>query len=132
MTKSFLVPFVLLVCVACKTTSLGSAKPISAGALTEDYARSAAAVRSKYDGKEIIVRGYAAQSATMPDVNADQGLVSLEEKESRSGAKVACWFSKEQAPEFSRITGDQYLTVRGVFSGERGMDLRFCKLVTVD
>jgi len=68
----------------------------------------------------------------MPQPDADQGLVLLQEKESQSVSKVICWFSREQATEFSKIKGDQYLTVRGIFNGERGVELKFCKLVKVE
>jgi len=132
MTKSLLVAFVLLACAACQIACFGSSKPVAAGALSDEYERSTVSVRSKYDGKEIFVRGYAMNPATMPQPDADQGLVFLQEKESQSVSKVICWFSREQATEFSKIKGDQYLTVRGIFNGERGVELKFCKLVKVD
>lgn len=132
MAKSLLVSFVLIVCAACQTASLGRANPVSAGALTAEYERSTADVRNRYDGKEIVVRGYTVKPATMPQPDADQGLVLLEEEERQSVSKVTCWFSKEQATEFSKITGGQYLTVRGVFNGERGVELKFCKLMKID
>ena len=132
MTKSLLVPFVLLACAACQIASFGSSKPVAAGALSAEYQRSTGSVRNKYDGKEILVRGYAQNPATLPQPDADQGLVFLQEKESQSVSKVICWFSREQATEFSKIKGDQYLTVRGIFNGERGVELKFCKLVKVE
>jgi len=132
MTKSLLVPLVLLACAACQIASLGSSKPVAAGALSAEYQRSTLSVRNKYDGKEVIVWGYVLNPATMPQSDNDQGLVFLEEKGSQSVSKVICWFSREQATEFSRIKGDQYLTVRGVFNGERGVELKFCKLIKVD
>jgi hypothetical protein len=131
MTKSLLLSFVFLTCAACQTASLG-AKPVSAGALTTEYQKSIASVRNRYDGKEIIVWGYTLNPPEMPPPAADQGLVLLEDNGSVSVSKVACWFSKEQATEFSKIKGNQYLTVRGVFNGERGVDLKFCKLVKID
>jgi hypothetical protein len=132
MSKSLLVPFVLLAFAACQTASIGFPKPVAAGALSDEYQKSTASARSKYDGKEIIVRGYAVNPATLPQPDDDQGLIFLEEKESQSVSKVICWFSREQATEFSKIKGDQYLTVRGIFNGERGVELKFCKLVKVD
>jgi putative nucleic acid binding protein len=132
MTKSLVVPFVLLACAACQIASPGSSKPVAAGALSAEYQRSIGSVRNKYDGREILVRGYAKNPATMPQPDADQGLVFLQEKESQSVSKVICWFSREQAPEFSKIKGDQFLTVRGIFNGERGVELKFCKLVKIE
>src|ERR1051326_4116955 len=132
MTKSLLVPFVLLACAACQIAFPGSSPPGAAGALSAEYQRSIGSVRNKYDGREILVRGYAKNPATMPQPDADQGLVFLQEKESQSVSKVICWFSREQAPEFSKIKGDQFLTVRGIFNGERGVELKFCKLVKIE
>ena|SRR5215467_9430619 len=132
MSKSLLAPFVLMACVACQTASVGSAKSVAAGALTDEYRNSITSARSKYEGKEITVRGYAENPPTMPELDADQGSVFLQEKESQPVSRVTCWFSKEQAKEFSNIKGGQYLTVRGVFNGERGVELRFCKLLRVE
>ncbi|HVF46553.1 MAG TPA: hypothetical protein VNA17_03205 [Pyrinomonadaceae bacterium] len=33
---------------------------------------------------------------------------------------------------FSKIKGGQYVTVRGVFSGEIGATLKFCNLVEIE
>jgi hypothetical protein len=41
----------------------------------------------------------------------------LEDNDSQSVSKVAFWFSKEQAVEFSRIKDDQYLTYLGLRQG---------------
>ena len=89
-------------------------------------------MRGKYDGKEIIVRGYTSTTATLPRAGDDQGSVLLEEKGHESGRQVACWFSKEQTAEFSKIKGGQYVTVKGVFNGEAGAELKFCKLIGTD
>jgi hypothetical protein len=106
--------------------------PVSARTLADEYERSSAAVRSKYDGKEIIVRGYTLIAAAMPREGDDQGSILLEEKERGPTRPVACWFSKDQAEQFSKIKGGQYVTVKGIFNGEAGADLKFCKLVKVD
>ena len=89
-------------------------------------------MRSKYDGKEITVRGYTLVAATMPQPGADQGSVLLEDKEIKPQRQVACWFSKDQIDQFSQIKGGQYVTVRGVFNGEAGAELKFCKLVSIE
>ena len=89
-------------------------------------------MRSKYDGKEITVRGYTLIAATMPQPGADQGSVLLEEKEIKPQRRVACWFSQDQIAQFSKIKGGQFITVKGVFNGEAGADLKFCKLVKIE
>jgi tRNA_anti-like len=116
----------------CQRAALGSREAISAESLIEEYEKSSAAVRSNYDGKEITVRGYAVIAAKMPQPGDDQGSVLLEEQERRLARRVACWFSKDHSEQFSKIKGEQYLTVRGIFNGEAGPDLKFCKLVKIE
>jgi hypothetical protein len=106
--------------------------PVSARALADEYEQSTAAVRRKYDGKEIVVRGYTGTSASLPGVGADQGSVLLEEKEGKSYRQVVCWFSSEQVSKFSEIRGQQYIIVQGVFNGEAGADLKFCTLLKIE
>jgi hypothetical protein len=130
--KSLPVLFGLMTWMSCQPASLGSQKPVSAGVLSEEYDRSSAAVRSKYDGKEIIVRGYTLIAATMPRSSDDQGSVLLEEKERTSARRVACRFSRDQAEQFSQIKGGQYVTVKGIFNGEAGAELKFCRLVKIE
>ena len=90
-----------------------------------------AAARHKYDGKELSVRGLVLSNASLPLNGADQGSVWLEETD-ETGGKVGCWFSREQAAEFSKIRGGQQLTIKGIFNGEAGVELKFCRLVKVE
>ena len=116
----------------CQNSSFDSSRPIPVQKLAEEYERSSAAVRSRLDGREITIRGYAEVPAVMPAPDADQGSVQLEDKELKSTRRVVCWFSKEQSENFSKVRGEQYITVRGVFNGEGGADLKFCKLVGLE
>jgi hypothetical protein len=100
--------------------------------LAEEYEESKANARAKYDGKEIVVRGFAATAAKMPQAGVDQGSVSLKEKASDSALEVTCWFSRDQTQEFSRIKSGDYITVKGVFNGEAGAELKFCKLIKTE
>jgi putative nucleic acid binding protein len=124
----------LLTLAACENRSWGSSKPLSAAALSEDYEKSRAQVRSKYDGKEIFVTGYAATAATLPKSGEDQGSVCLTEKDQSASAehRVTCWLSRDQTAEFSKVKAGQPLTVKGVFNGEAGVELKFCKLVKLE
>ena len=122
----------LLTCTSCQPASSRENLPVSARTLAEEYDRSRAAVRSKYDGKEITVRGYALTTATIPHDGDDQGSVLLEERERKLTRPVACWFSKDQVDQFSKIKGGQFITVKGIFNGEAGADLKFCKLVKIE
>src|SRR6266550_2378581 len=105
---------------ACQAASSRAPLSVSARTLADEYERSSAAVRGKYDGKEIIVSGYAMIAAAMPREGDDQGSVLLEEKGRNASLQVACWFSKEQAEQFAKIKGGQYVTVKGIFNGEAG------------
>lgn len=116
--------------MACQAASSRETLPVSARSLAEEYERSRAAVRSRYDGKEITVRGYTLIGATMPQPGADQGSVLLEERDLSSPRQVACWFSKDQAEQFSQVKAGQYITVKGVFNGEAGADLKFCNVLS--
>ena len=130
--KNLLLMISLLTWISCQPASLSSPKPISVRSLAEEYERSVAAVRGKYDGKEIVVQGYVLAAATMPPTGDDQGSVLLEEKEGKQAPSVACWFSKEQAQQFLRIQSGQHITVKGIFNGEGGAQLKFCKLIRVE
>ncbi len=123
----------LLASMSCQPASLGSTKPISVRTLAEEYQQSSTDVRTKYDGKEITVRGYTAEAAIMPQPgDDDEGLVLLEEKDRKPAQQVACWFSRDQAEQFSTTKSGQFITVKGIFNGEAGADLRFCKLVKIE
>ena len=117
---------------ACQTSALSSSKAITAGALCAEYQQSNANARSKYDGKELFVRGYVETAPRAPRPDDDQGSVALKEKEDAAARGVTCWFSREQTTDFSRIKGGEYITVKGVFTGEDGPELKFCKLVKID
>ena len=130
--KDALILLSLTMLTACQSALLSGQKPVSAGALTDEYEKSRDAARRKYDGKEIIVRGYALTGANMPPSAAEQGSVRLKEAGRERFTQVTCWFSQEQAPEFSKVHGSQYLTVKGIFNGESGAELKFCKLLKVE
>jgi tRNA_anti-like len=117
---------------SCQTASSGELQPISAADLTQAYSRARADVRRRYDGKEIVVRGYISNSAVMPQGPEGQGSLSIEVRRDESLPKVICWFSNDQQEEFSKINGGRYVTVKGVFNGEAGLDLKFCKVLEME
>ena len=129
MVKLLVALISLVTLASCQTSSVGSAKPLSPAALSHDYEKSPAEVRRKYDGREITVTGYTVEAAMVPEPGDDQGLVLLAERDSKPAQQVACWFSEDQAAQFATIEGGQLITVQGIFNGESGVDLRFCKLV---
>ena len=116
----------------CQQPSLGTPSPLSASHLAEEYERSHVDVRNKYEGKEIIVQGYVLAAASFPGEGDVQGSVLLQAGEGKSTPPVACWFSKDQRRHFSRVRGGQLIAVKGVFTGEAGVELKFCKLLKAD
>jgi len=128
---SLLAVLSLTLLTACQAASSGQPEPVTAGTLTKEYQESTTYARRKYDGREITVKGPAMTTAMMPAIGGDQGVIFLEEKEANPPRRVSCWFSKDQADQFSKVKGGQFVTVKGVFNGEAGVELRFCKLVKV-
>jgi len=108
------------------------APTLSAGTLLREYQQSRNDARQKYDGKEISVRGLAQSAATLPLDGADEGSVWLQESVRDPSGKVGCWFSSQQAADFSKIVSGQHVTIKGVFNGEAGVELKFCRLLKVE
>ena len=119
-----------LLVAGCRSTA-SATDPLAAGVLLREYQQSATRARQKYDGKEISVQGFAFSAATLSP-NADQGSVWLQEANRASAAKVGCWFSRQQSADFSQIRSGQHLTIKGIFNGESGVELKFCRLVKVE
>jgi len=126
--------FVILLSFAalsgCQSASSESRSSIDAATLVREYESATAEIRRRYDGKEIVIRGYAVANAVMPGEGADQGSIIL--RESDRSAPLTCWFSREQIREFAKIKGDQFVVVKGVFAGEAGAQLKFCKLIKIE
>ena len=123
--RSVFSTLISLALIGCQSAS---SIPISVGSLLAEYDQSSARAREKYDGKEISVQGFALTSASLP-ADADQGSVWLEESRNEAAGKIGCWFSRQQAADFSQVRSGQHLTIRGVFNGESGVQLKFCRLV---
>jgi hypothetical protein len=118
--------------MSCQSASSREPLPISAGTLVGEFEKSRAATRSKYDGKEILVSGNALATPRIPQGRDDQGSVLLDEKDLNPQRRVVCWFSQGQSEQFSQVRAGQLITVKGVFNGEEGVELKFCKLVRIE
>jgi hypothetical protein len=129
--KGTLVSLSFALMAACQSASSESTSAVAVGSLIEQYEKSSANMRGAYDGKEITVRGYTISPAVMPG-DKDQGQVMLHDQSVQPGRAVTCWFSRGQITEFSKVRGRQYVTVKGVFTGERGAQLKFCKLIKIE
>lgn len=71
-------------------------------------------------------------TAMMPPSGSEEGLIFLEERGASPPRRVSSWFSKDQAEQFAKIKAGQYITVKGIFNGEAGAELKFCKLVKIE
>lgn len=131
MLKTIVISTIAILAAACQSLSPAFQQTLSAGDLTAEYVRSKADVRQKYDGKEVSVRGYAPVQASMPRDDEYEGLLRLEEEKNFS-LQVLCRFTRNEASKFAAIKGGEYVTVKGVFNGERGTELRFCTLVNIE
>ena len=117
---------------ACESSQSKGVSTVSAGNLSDEYAESRSTVRNRYDGKEITVRGYAPSGSKLPRSDDEQGSVLMDERGREPSRAIVCWFSPQQAAEFSKIKGGELLIVKGVFNGETRAELRFCKLIGVE
>ena len=126
--KSFVLT-VLVISSACASGLPLEGQTLTAGDLAIQYKHSKAEVRNKYDGRTITVRGYVMFEAVMPRVDEYEGLINVADKDTNGASQILCWFTREEAEEFSSVKARQYVTVKGIFNGERGTELKFCKLV---
>ena len=112
MLEKTLVVVVLVLAAACSSGIAGESYTIPAGELSMRYRLSKEDVRSKFDGKRLIVRGYAMIGAEMPGDKECEGLIALDDGNGTSTApsQILCWFSRKEIANFSRIRGDQQVT----------------------
>jgi hypothetical protein len=122
----------LMSCQPAPSQQPAPPEPVSVATLAKEYQESTNDARRKYNGREITVKGLTQMAAMMPPFGEEQGVIFLEEKGANPPRRVACWFSKDQAEQFSKITSGQSITVKGIFNGEAGAELKFCKLVRID
>jgi hypothetical protein len=107
---------------------------LSAYELAKKHAASKDSV-SQYNGKEITIRGYIMIKPTITDPK-DGGLLSVGEDSDKFddaiGNDILCWIDAADVPSFKSLKGDQYVTVKGIFSGNYNAELKFCKLVNAE
>ena len=115
--------------VTCQSGVRDPTQTFSVSELASQYDRSPAGFRNSYDGREVVVSGYVIADPSMPDADEDEGLVYIEDPAGVRGGQIFCWFSQKEAAAFSKLEPGKRITVKGVFNGENGTELRFCKLV---
>lgn len=113
---------------SCQGGSDTGARTIAAETLADKYSVSVEAARREFDGKELVVRGYVSDVVDMPNDDETEGMILLGSA-NKAAPGVQCWFSRYESAEFEGMGPGQTLTVRGIFNGESGVALKFCKLV---
>lgn len=114
---------------SCQGGTDTGARIISAETLADKYSVSVEAARREFDGKELVVRGFVSDVVDMPNDDETEGMILLGAGINRSTSGVQCWFSRYESAEFANMGAGQPLTVKGIFNGESGVALKFCKLV---
>jgi hypothetical protein len=103
-----------------------------AGALLSEYKQSKDATVKKYTGKTLIVKGYTAVAPIMPTGADDTGILTLGEKGGDQYLYLTCKFKQADQAGFAKITGDQTVSVTGVFDDSSSTALKNCQVVKVD
>jgi len=117
---------------SCQAGSRTSTRTITAETLAYKYSASVEAARREFDGKELVVKGYVSNSVVMPKDDESEGMILLDSGKKTPDPQVQCWFSRYESAEFADISTAQSITIRGIFNGESGIVLKFCKLVHKD
>lgn len=114
---------------SCGSGSGTLTRNITAEKLADKYNVSVEAARREFDGKELEVKGYVSEPVSMPNRDQSEGLILLGPEKKSSGPPVRCWFSRYESAEFADVEAGQPITVKGIFNGESGTVIKFCKLV---
>jgi len=125
MLKKILIITGLTIRAACQ----GPGLTLPVGVVAKESERFTQTAPSKYNNKEIAVRGYTYGDVVMQKLGDTVGSFRLGEK-GGAGA-VSCNFSEKDATEFSKIKGLQYVTVKGIYH-DLNHDLTPCTLVNVE
>jgi hypothetical protein len=113
--------------VSCGSGSDDSIRTITAGTLADKYRVSVEAARREFDGKELLVEGYVLSVVAVPKSDEGEGVILLGPS-TEGSIGVQCWFTRYESAEFAGLSPGSSITVKGVFNGETGPVLKFCKL----
>lgn len=117
---------------SCRAGSGTLTRTITAETLADKYSVSVEAARREFDGKELVVKGYVLNFAAMPKDDESEGMILLDSEKKTNDPQVQCWFSRYESAEFADLGTGRSITVKGIFNGESGIVLKFCKLVHKD
>jgi hypothetical protein len=117
---------------SCGAGSNTLTRTITAETLADKYSVSVEAARREFDGKELVVKGYVSDPVSMPIGDKSEGVILLGSEKKPASPRVQCWFSRYESAEFGDVGTARSITVKGIFNGESGIVLKFCKLVHKD
>lgn len=117
---------------SCRAGSGTLTRTITAETLADKYSVSVEAARREFDGKELVVKGYVSNFVAMPKDDESEGMILLGSGKKTADPQVQCWFSRYESAEFADLGTGRSITVKGIFNGESGIVLKFCKLVRKD
>lgn len=120
---------------ACSSAGTNAARepaPMPFGSLATEFKQSKEATRDKYKGKSLIVKGFTNTGPIMPNGPTDAGILMLSEKGGDLLYMLSCQFTAAEKAEFSRVTGNQVVTVTGVFDDDLAMTLKSCRILNVE
>lgn len=118
--------------VNSNSTNSAEVKPMTVGALMNEYKNSKDETVKKYTGKTLTVKGYTSIAPIMPKGADDTGVLSLREKGGDMMLMLTCFFKQADQAAFSAITGDQTVIATGVFDDSISTALNDCKVIKVE
>lgn len=123
--------------LACsRPLTLSPSKPLSASEVAKDFkSLGETAAKEKY-GTDVTLRGFTWNKGEILEKleggMMETGSINLGEGKDTVNV-ISCEFSRNDLPDFQKVKGEQYVTVRGTLAVERKMvRLTYCKLVSVD
>ncbi len=136
MRGKFLMLIICAFLAACGSGSSNSnsaaEKPMTVGALMTEYKQSKEATKSKYTGKTLTVGGVATSAPIMPNGADDEGVFIIGERGGDPFSTLTCWFKQPDKEEFSKITANETVILRGVFEDSISTGLKECKIVKIE
>ena len=134
MKKTIFLILLAAVASACGSGAVSTNKaaepPTPFSVIASEFKQSAKATNDKYKGKTLTVKGYALVAPILPTGADDAGILSFGEKGGDLLYMMTCQFTAAQKDEFAKLTGEQFVTVTGVYDDDdMAMRLKSCRVV---
>ncbi len=138
MLKTLLAVLVLGLAAACggggaaNSGNPGTSKPMPVGALMTEYTNSKEETVAKYDGKTLIVEGFATTEPIMPTGADDAGILVIMEKGGDTLKALACHFTAAEKAHFADVKAGQKVVITGVFADDISTRLKSCNRIKTE